>query len=435
MLRYDVEPWTATALVGTFLVLGVGSGDLLWAFQIGFVGSLAFGLLAIEEIELDRPWFSTVWSVCALMCSGIGVPMVAGCGLVALTRRNLKATLIAVIVPAVVFLTWWETIGHTGTATTLAFRDLPSYVWAGLTASVAGYFDLPHVVGAVLVVVLILAALWRRNVPAALAVTTVALYLFVGTGRSILGANQAAISRYSYLAVALLLPLAGQLMTGLARLRVLRPMVLTGLVVLIGVNGNMLQGHANIEAKLVSTPHRLIDAAAYLVSRGARFSGVALPTRSQTFGVASTLTLAQLADWVRRGQYPVPAYVSPTALRIERAVLSVYTSPTRANAGAVTFAEAHAPTCLSLPARTPVLVNLATPGSLHVDASNPMDFSSYDPIFVDVELYPVQGKRGHLNTLAFMSPTDHWLNLPSGRYGSAQVLFLNDGTLVCQGSG
>ena len=437
MLRHDVEPWTATALVATFLVLGVGSSDLLWAFQIGFVGSLAFGLAAVEAIEHDRPWLSVLWSVCALMCSGIGVPMVAGCGLVALAGRKFKTAVIVVLVPAVVFLIWWVKIGHLGAALALhlSVGSLASYLWTGLTASVAGYFGLSRFVGAVLVVGMAGAAVWRRNVPAALAATTIALYVFVGTGRVNEGVNEAAIPRYSYLAIALLLPLAGQLITTLVRFRVLKPMVFAGLILLIGVNGYVLQRDAHDLAKQWRPSHRLLDAAASLVSRGARFSGASLPIGSQTFGVGSTLTLVQLEYWVRHGQFPVPDRVLPGDLRYERAVLSVFTSPMRANSGAVTFSGVTAPTCLRLPAGMPITVNLSASGSLRVEPSDPMAFSVNAPIFVTVELNPPPGQRGQVVALAFMKPTDQWLNLPGGRYRSAKVTVINDAPLVCQGSG
>jgi len=61
MLRHQIEPWTATALVGAFLLLGVGSSALIFAFNVTFVGSLAFGLLGVEAVENDRTWMSAVW--------------------------------------------------------------------------------------------------------------------------------------------------------------------------------------------------------------------------------------------------------------------------------------------------------------------------------------------------------------------------------------
>jgi hypothetical protein len=175
----------------------------------------------------------------------MGIPMVAGCGLVALARRRPKLAACAVLPPAAIFLIWYVTIGHNGTNAAanikgLSIGGLASYVWAGLTASMSEYFHAPQYVGAVLLSVLAGAAVLRRNVPAALAITTLGLYAFVGLGRFQLGATEAKSGRYSYVAIALFLPLVGQLITILIRTRVLGPIVMSGLVLLIGVNAVVL---------------------------------------------------------------------------------------------------------------------------------------------------------------------------------------------------
>ena len=45
------DPWVATALALLFALLGAGAEDLAWAFQIGFVSSVLFGLLSMEVAE------------------------------------------------------------------------------------------------------------------------------------------------------------------------------------------------------------------------------------------------------------------------------------------------------------------------------------------------------------------------------------------------
>ena len=50
-LRVGADPWVASALALLFALFGTGAEDLAWAFQIGFVGSLVFGLLAIEVAD------------------------------------------------------------------------------------------------------------------------------------------------------------------------------------------------------------------------------------------------------------------------------------------------------------------------------------------------------------------------------------------------
>ena len=241
MLRHDVEPWTATLLAATFAVLGVGAFNLTFAFQVAFVGSVFFGLLAVEAIERNRLWLPTLWCICTLMCSDIGVPMVAACGLVALARRRPRLAVSVVVLPAAIFVIWYEAVGRLGAnggtdISKLSVGGLLSYIWTGLTASAAGFFDAPTFVGVVLVIVLAGAAVMRRNVPAALAVATVVLYAFIGLGRITWGVSEATSSRYSYVAVALFLPLIGQLITMLMQNHYLQPIVATGLVVLVGVN-------------------------------------------------------------------------------------------------------------------------------------------------------------------------------------------------------
>ncbi|MGH2663648.1 MAG: hypothetical protein ACRDH8_12780 [Actinomycetota bacterium] len=44
MRHSDVEPWIATGASAMFLVFGAGAGNILWAFQMGFIGPLLLGL-------------------------------------------------------------------------------------------------------------------------------------------------------------------------------------------------------------------------------------------------------------------------------------------------------------------------------------------------------------------------------------------------------
>jgi len=437
MLRHGVDPWVATILVGSLLVLGAGWQDLLFAFQIGFVGSLAFGMLAIEATERDRGWWSALWGICAVMCSGIGVPMVAACGGVALVRRRPKVAVVSVVPPAVVFLAWWLTIGHVGTSD-LHFTagGLASYVWTGLTTTLARLFDLPRFVGAVLAVVLAAAALWWRNVPAVLAAMAVVLFAFVGAGRvSAFGAGEAAASRYSYLALALMLPLAGRLITTLVRSPVLRPVVYAGLVILIVVNIVVLNNAARAEARRIVAPHRAIDAAAYLVRHGGRFSATATPDGTYVGRGQSNLTLGTLEYWVKHGQFPVPAHVVPSRLRTERAILEVSASPRRANALGLRF-QAHTATCVELrpggyrPGVSVDVVLQRGGGSLPIRPSASRKFTWVNPITVEVTL--LRAHHAQVKTYAFLTSSDRWLSLPGGEFSVATVTAVNDTISICQ---
>ena len=144
-----------------------------------FVGSVALGLPAIDAIECDRLWLAIGSGLCALLFSNIGVLMVVAYGIVALTRRRPGAAAAVTIPSALTFLIWYELIGHSGThAANFSSGDvagLASYVWTGLSASLAGFVDAPQFVGAVLVILLAGAAVLYRNVPAALALSAVVI--------------------------------------------------------------------------------------------------------------------------------------------------------------------------------------------------------------------------------------------------------------------
>ena len=431
MLRHKVEPWTATLLAATFAVLGVGWDDLTFAFQLAFVGSVFFGLLAVEAIENDRLWLPAVFGTCALMCSDIGVPMVAACGLVALARRRPRVALFAVLPPAALFLIWYAVIGHLGTnpGTTidLNVKGLASYIWTGLTASTAGLVNASTYVGALLVSVLAGAAVIRRNVPAALAASAVVLYIFIGLGRLTWGATEAAQGRYSYIAVALVLPLIGQLVTMLMRNRDLRPLVVSGLLLLIGVNFVVLDANevARQQYSDITFPRNQLQAAAYLIQRGERFPGRYADDELVCQNV-DTWCLQQdvpdvsvLTGWIRRGQFPVPTHVRHRTLLAEQTILEVYASPKGGLSGHASVISPGATTCQTLKIGSPATVELATSGALHI-----VSIAKPGNAILTVSFPNVPAARSTAVVVPVVSQ-DKWLNVPSGTYPTATIASSN----------
>ena len=93
MLRVGVTPFVATGLAAVFIVLGSGNANIVWAFQIGFVGSMVLGWLMVLSACTVRwnPWRlvgTWVLGVAALMCSGTGTTMVALATFAALAERG-----------------------------------------------------------------------------------------------------------------------------------------------------------------------------------------------------------------------------------------------------------------------------------------------------------------------------------------------------------
>jgi hypothetical protein len=437
MLRHDVDPWVATILAATFVVVGIGGGDLTWAFQFGFVGSLAFGLLAVEAIEHDGRILPALWGTCALMCSGLGVPMVIGTGLVALARRRYVLALLATAIPGVIFAIWWLKFGS-GLGTTLvvygvtvvlrpSLTALVKFTWSGLTFSFAGYVDLPSVVGAVLAVVLGVAVLWRRNVPAALAVTSIAVYGFIGLGR--LSPDE---SRYSYFTIALVLPLLGQLVTALIRVAKIRQVVLVGLVVLVPLNLVLLQRRAAATAQ-PNPEQSAIGAAAYLIHNGEKFSGSAATNYLTGMSLQENLTVATLTTMIARGQFSVPARVPPDALAAERQVLQVFASPQRAYPGSTALLASRPSACKRINQSTSVTLDLSGPSSFRVEAPFVPPAIPQGLATASVELESTSPAQT-LGTAAYIRPDDRWLNLPAGNYRTVVLSSVLGGFTVCPGT-
>jgi len=227
--RVDVP--LATALAAVFVLLGAGAENLLWAFQIGFIGSVAFGLMAILLVNHDGRWGARdvgawVVSIAGLAFSGVSVTMVAVAGLVVLMRRGWRQAALTVSVPGIVYLVWFLLIGDENlgsSSRTLAdVLGYPEYIWTGLRSSVEQTVGFP---GAGALIVLGLAAYLLRRAsrsagPAApaFACTLGALMLFAifAAGRAGLGVEQAASSRYTYIVMALALPGIGMALSELA---------------------------------------------------------------------------------------------------------------------------------------------------------------------------------------------------------------------------
>ena len=205
MIRIDVDPWIATALATVFLFLGAGAENLTWAFQMAWIISLLLGvagLLLIDHERAGRRRDLAYWpvAVLALMCSGVGVPLVAVGGLVALIRRGWRAALRVVSLPAIVFVVWFALVGHVGYTTTHPAKSVllqvSQYAWTGLTSAVSSTLGWQ---GAGAIVVLALAVFlaaqgpkrWRRRaIPLSMAVGAVLFFGITGIGRIAFGVNE-----------------------------------------------------------------------------------------------------------------------------------------------------------------------------------------------------------------------------------------------------
>lgn len=219
--RRSASPWAAAAGVALVSICGGGAENLVSAFQIAFVGSVFFGLLAIRIVDVGTPSTrSTVatWlaSCGGLMCSGVGVPMLVALLFAVRARSNWRNALVAVSVPGVVYLVWHEKYGAAGLkpdVTTTAQRlQIPQFVWAGLSSIWQVNLGINSAGVLVFGGMVLSAAIWGTRdalgrMALGFAATTVVMYTFTAWTRVELGLGQAAASRYIYVGTVLTVPL------------------------------------------------------------------------------------------------------------------------------------------------------------------------------------------------------------------------------------
>lgn len=215
------NPAIATAAAALMGFLGTGAENLTWAFQIGFVASLLFGVSALEVAErAPRTWrrdgVASALAVAALMCSAVGIATTFGLAVTLATRRSWSQAVRVLAAPVAAFAVWWGLVGRKAltvmhdVVTASVIRHAPGYVWAQLTNALGSG---QHALGAV---VAVLVAAWLlRRLPAVakrrpgtlgLVAAALAFYAMTALARDRLGDKTP--SRYVYVGVALLLPVA-----------------------------------------------------------------------------------------------------------------------------------------------------------------------------------------------------------------------------------
>jgi hypothetical protein len=263
MVRARVDGWTATACATIFAFYGTGAQNIMWAFQVGFTGSLAMGLVQLKCAThpvptRQRDLAGLAAGAVALAFGAIGVTMALVVGLATLVLRGWRAAFFQTAPLGVTYLVWWFTFVRGG----LADPDYGTpalwaqWIWQGFAevfGSLAGWAPLGVLLAVVTAIGFSLrvrdqsgaAGWWRPLVPVlALACGAVIFQLITAVGRVaqplggivVLGPDAARSSRYVYIVAALMLPLiavAASCVTQRWRvaLIVLIPLFVLGLVV------------------------------------------------------------------------------------------------------------------------------------------------------------------------------------------------------------
>jgi hypothetical protein len=194
-------------------------------------------------------------AIASLLLSGISVVMVTALGLAALGRWGWRKAAAATAPAAVVYLVWLQGPGGHGldTKNSNGLRDIPPYLWGGFRAALGEPLHSRTAGG---VVALVLGALFVVRLPAnwrrapevvALAVASALMYAVISQGR---GAIQPPdVSRYRYLAIALVLPFILVSIAAIAhRFRPVEVVAVLGAAVLIVSGTAQLRTNAHTDS-------------------------------------------------------------------------------------------------------------------------------------------------------------------------------------------
>lgn len=300
MQKLGTDPWVSTALAAVFIFLGGGAENILWAFQVGFIGSFLLGFIALYLVidgagdpaptppDTGRPGLKVMplparriaWAsglcVASLAFSANVIPVIVVAAAVAWYRQDLRAAVAVAAPSAVVFAAWMLAYGRSGLGahevTLGSVIALPAFVAVGLARSLHAIIRLPGLV--VSVAAAVGSWLWRRK-PAtqvALIVAGGALLFFAmtGVGRvAEFGVDFAQSERYVYLGAALLLPLVGVLLTMVIRDSFIRQALVLGLLAYALVSsGLLLRSRAGEELVRETQIREQVLAAAQLQASG-----------------------------------------------------------------------------------------------------------------------------------------------------------------------
>src|SRR4051794_4051298 len=118
LLRRTAGPIVAVGGATIFLFLGSAYQDLFWAFQIGFVGSVASGLWAIviveRSIEGRRFVAIAVLLFVSVASSGLGLFFLVAVSALGLFDPLRRRALWPVAIVTLVYLAWFGLFGRTG---------------------------------------------------------------------------------------------------------------------------------------------------------------------------------------------------------------------------------------------------------------------------------------------------------------------------------
>lgn len=232
LARRRMGPLVAIVPTVLLLLLGTAYQDILWPFQIGYLGSIAGGLGALLLLDrpADRPapgrdgWAAALL-VGSVLSSGVGLAFVVACGVLLVAQREPWRRLWIVAVPIVVYLIWYAGWGGGDQTSSDAVLAAPQYVAdaaAGAVAGLAGLNDATWGPALALALLAVIVVEWRRRYPGLgpspmlLTAATGAVVFWVLAAIARATEAEPAASRYVYVGAVFILLAASEVRLGAA---------------------------------------------------------------------------------------------------------------------------------------------------------------------------------------------------------------------------
>lgn len=256
-VRRRLGPWPALMAAVLLLFLGPAWQDLLWPFQIGFLGSATCGvgvLLALERGDRRGDGIAAALLVLSVGFSSLGLAFAAAAAVDVLQRRRERGLgrLWVVAASLLLYAAWYAGWGHEAASNLSGHNVLvsPRYVAEGLAASLDAVLALATISGEAVgrsgwavALLVALAALLAYTVfrgrrvdprlwPVAAATAT---FWFLAAFNSIPG-REAYSSRYLYVGALFLLLIAANLLQGLRPPRWVLPVAAAATVAIAVIN-------------------------------------------------------------------------------------------------------------------------------------------------------------------------------------------------------
>jgi len=333
MRRTRANPWISTALAFLLMVLGSGAENILWAFQIGYMGAILLGLIVIlmvdqNELGRRRQVAVVLLSIWSVTFSGTAIPVLLAAGLVSLARRGAVKSLLLLGPSALLYVGWYVIFvrGQASPYSASTINELgvgvPQYLGSFLVDGLGKVLPFPDLGAIALFCLMVWATLtitqWRGVSTAAYALAAAALLQGVLTAysRLLLGFEAASSSRYVYGLVALLLPAIALAFTWFARHRRSVIAVIVSLVLIVAAyNGVLLRREAAAQSAIERATQQRLYAALDLVLQ----SDDAIDPNIRPVPIyAPNVSVGDLKEmnargWISVGPYDIPALLSVQA--------------------------------------------------------------------------------------------------------------------------